>query len=377
MSTFLSVFRSKRVCWFVAFGLPLFALWLWLTFGYTHRYAVTTQFVLRNQQDTASMALGAASLLGAGGEQQDLHMLQEYILSPNLLAKLDAELDLRGQYASADILPPQRLASDASFDALLEKYRSLIDISIDATSGIMTYTVEGYASDQVLRQARATLAAAEAYVNDVSHQIAARQTAAAREHLDKTREDHTAKTHRLLTFQQENNTFMPDKDGAAALSVIGGLEGALAEERARLAGMLAYLAPTAPGVIESRAKIKAMEDQIALERTRLVSAKLGEMERQATPFNQLLASYQLVQMELELATKSYSESLAALQNAQIAASENLKSLVMIASPHAPQEHAYPRVWVWMLVAGVVHLFLAAPLAARLRALAPRPAKRKR
>jgi capsule polysaccharide export protein KpsE/RkpR len=164
---------------------------------------------------------------------------------------------------------------------------------------------------------------------------------------------------------------MPDKDGTSALSVIGGLESALATEKARLAGMLAYLAPTAPAVIESQAKIKAVEDQIVVERAHLTRPASATDAGGAKPFNQLLASYQMVQLELELATKSYSDSLTALQNAQIAASENLKSLVMVASPVLPQDHSYPRVWVWLLVAGVVHLFLAAPLAGWLhRPVAP-------
>ncbi len=373
-----SLLKDKRLCWLLAFGLPLLLLWLWLSFAYTHRYAVATQFVLRNQHDTGSMALGAASLLGGGaGEQQDLHMVQEYMLSPNLLQILDAKLDLRTHYAAKSVLPPQRLSRDASFDEFLSKYRSLITISIDTTSSIMTLTVEGYSPEHTLNQARLTIDAAENYVNEVSRTIAARQTAAAREHLDQAKADHVARSRQLLAFQQENNTFMPDRDGSVALSVIAGLESALAEERTRIASMSTYLSPTAPALIESRAKVEAIEAQIAIERNRLTSAVTPTQTTSgAQPFNQLLASYQLVQLELDLATKSYSESLAALQNAQISASENLKSLVMVASPVLPQDHAYPRIWVWMLAAATVQLFLATPISTWLHGLAPKRKSRR-
>ncbi|MDF3057823.1 MAG: sugar transporter [Rariglobus sp.] len=367
-----SILQSRRACWLIAYGLPLLLLWLWLSLGYTHRYATTTQFVLRNQHDTASMSLGAASLLGAGGgEQQDLHMIREYILSPNLLEVLNRELDLRTHYSARSILPPQRLPADASFDVFLAKYQSLIDVSIDTTSSILTLTVEGYSPEQTLRQSQLTLKAAEDYVNEVSRKIAERQTSAAREHLDKTKAEHAAKSRHVLAFQQENNTFMPDKDGSAALSIIAGLESALATEKAHLASTLAYLAPTAPAASESQAKIRAIEEQIALERARLTRSASATDEG-ATPFNQLLASYQIVQLELDLATQSYAGSLTALQSAQIAASENLKSLVLVSSPMLPQDHSYPRIWVWMLAAGTLHLFTAAPIAGRLLRPAPGP-----
>lgn len=368
----IQALKSKRLCWLVAYGLPLLLIWVWLSFAYTHRYAVTTQFVLRNQHDTGSMTLGAASLLGGGGEQQDLHMIQEYILSPNLLEILNAKLNLHDHYTSEAVRPPQRLSADASFDTFLAKYRSLVDVSIDTTSSIMTLTVEGYTPDDAFRQAQLTIEAAENYVNEVSRKIADRQTMAAREHLDEAKADHTAKSQRLLAFQQENNTFMPDQDGSVALSVIASLESALAGERTRLASMSSYLAPTAPALVQCQAKIEAIEAQITIERTRLIPTGEIKVSDGTKPFNQLLASYQLVQLELDLATKSYSESLAALQNAQIAASENLKSLVMVASPVLPQDYRYPRVWVWILLAGALNLFLAPSLAAWLHGFAPPP-----
>jgi capsular polysaccharide transport system permease protein len=375
----IQAFKYKRVCWLAAYCLPLLLLWVWLSFAYTHRYAVTTQFVLRNQHDTGSMTLGAASLLGGGGEQQDLHMIQEYILSPNLLKVLDEKLNLRAHYSSNFILPPQRLAADASSDVFLDKYRSLIDVSIDTTSSIMTLTIEGYTAEHALRQSEAILQEAEKYVNAVSHRIAHKQTIAARDHLTESKAEYNAKSQRLLAFQQENNTFMPDQDGSVALSVIAGLESALAEERTKLASMSTYLAPTAPALVECQAKAEAIEAQIAIERTRLIPTGTSSSANKTKPFNQLLASYQLVQLELELATKSYSESLTALQNAQISASENLKSLVMVASPVLPQDFRYPRVWVWMLLAGTLNLFFARSFSGWLHGLAPHatPASSKR
>lgn len=338
---------------------PLALLWLWLQFGYTHRYATVTSFVLRNQQD-ATMALGAAGILGGGGqEQQDLHMIREYILSPNLLERLDKELHLRAAYASSDILPPQRLPSDATAEAYLELYRERVDVAIDSTSGIMTMEVQGFDPALVLKQAELTLRDAERYVNEAFHQIADRQTVAARQTLEEARRERVAKSDQLLAFQKANQTFRPDQDGAAALSSTAGLEAALASEKARAAGLRGYLSEKAPVLQESEARIAALQDQIAKERARLVGAN----GTSAQPgFNQLLASYQLLQLELDLATQRYSDALDALQRAQITASENLKSLVVVSSPALPEQTTYPRVWVWLLLAAVIHLFTTGPIA---------------
>lgn len=336
---------------------PLAILWFWLQFGYTHRYSVITSFVLRNQQD-ATMALGASSLLGGSQEQQDLHMIREYILSPNLLEQLDKNLNLRAAYASTAILPPQRLALDASTEAYLKSYRKQVDVAIDTTSGIMTMEIQGFEPALVLKQAEITLREAEHYVNEAFHQIADRQTVVARQTLEDARRERVSKSDQLLAFQKANQTFRPDKDGAAALSSTAGLEAALAAEKARAASLRGYLSEKAPVLQESEARITALQAQIAQERARLVGAS-------GTPsqpgFNQLLASYQLLQLELDLATKRYSDALDALQRAQITASENLKSLVVISSPALPEETTYPRVWVWLLVAAAIHLFTTGPI----------------
>ncbi|GEM_PF-4153129 len=364
---------NKTLARLIAFVVPLALLWLWLTFGYTHRYATVTQFVLRNHQDASGMMLGDAALLGASGaNQQDLHLIREYILSPNLLETLDQELGLRATYSSSSVLPPQRLDSDASFHAFLEHYRSLLKITIDTTSSIMTLEIEGYDAEQVFKQSQATLTAAEAYVNRVSKEIAERQTASAHQHLEKAREDRAEKNRRLLEFQKQNSTFMPSRDSASALALIGGLEGALASEKARFASMSGLLAANAPAVIESRAKIDALENQIATERSRLIQ----ESPTDSMAFNQMLATFQLIQLDLELATKSYSEALAALQRAQITAAENLKALVIVASATLPEKPAYPRIWVWMLLGTVIQLITAPRIAALLLVNAPRKKKGK-
>ena len=349
---------------------PLALLWLWLAFGYTHRYATTTSFVLRNQQD-ATMALGAASLLGGSGqEQQDLHMIREYILSPNLLERLDKDLNLRAAYSSSDILPPQRLAADASAEAYLKRYRQHVDVAIDSTSGIMTMEVQGFEPSLVLKQAEQTLRDAERYVNEAFHQIADRQTIAARQTLEEARRERAAKSDQLLAFQKANQTFRPDQDSAAALSSTGGLEAALASEKARAASLRGYLSEKAPVLQESEARITAIQDQIVKERARLV----GTSDTAAQPgFNQMLASYQLLQLELDLATKRYSDALDALQRAQITASENLKSLVVVSSPGLPEQAAYPRVWVWLLLAATLHLFTAGPITSL---LVPKPVRKR-
>ncbi len=346
---------------------PLLLLWCWLAFAYTPRYATETQFVLRNQQDS-SISLGAAGLLGGGGpEQQDLHMLREYAYSPNLFKILDQKLGLRAAYASSHILPPQRLAADANAETALKTYRDLVSLSIDSDSGIMLLEIQGFDPDLLMRQTELTLTEVEHYVNTAFRHIAERQAEAARETLENARLERAAKSDRLLAFQTQHHTFRPDLDGAAAQSALAALEAALAEEKARGAGLAAYLAPEASARIENETRIKAIDQQIASERSRLVPAPAKE---DPAAFNRLLSSFQLLQLELDLATQRYSDALLALQRAQLVVSENLKSLVVISTPLRPDTAAYPRIWVWLLLAAVIQLFthplIAYPFLARLR-----------
>jgi hypothetical protein len=49
---------------------------------------------------------------------------------------------------------------------------------------------------------------------------------------------------------------------------------------------------------------------------------------------------------------------------------------MVASPVLPQDHSYPRIWVWMLIAAAVQLFLATPIATWLHGFAPKRKSRR-
>lgn len=362
----------KLVVRLIALFAPLLLLWVWLTFAYTPRYASTTRFVLRNQQD-ASLSLGANSLLGGGGqEQQDLHMMREYIYSPNLLEILDQELDLRAKYASRDILPPQRLDTDAPGEAFLEKYRSLLTIDIDTETGLMTLEVEGFDPDTVYRQSQRTLLLAEEYVNSAFHHIAERQASTARAVLEEARLERQTKAGALLDFQNKHQTFRPDLDGSATQSTIAALERALSQEKAALTAKSAYLSDSAPTQIESRAKISAIKEQIEKERAQLVSS--DQAGSGGEEFNRLLANFEMLKLDLDLASRRYSESLASLQRAQLAASENLKSLVVVSSPIRADSPSYPRTGVWMLLATVAVLLTHQPL---FGLLCPKPKLKKK
>lgn len=355
----------------VVYFAPVALVWAWLTFAYTPRYVTETRFVLRNQQD-ASLAIGASAILGGGPEQQDLHMIREFVLSPNLLAILDKNLDLRVAYSSPDILPPQRLSTHASFEDLLDAYRDKIDVEIDATSSIMTLRIEGFEPAFLLRQTELMLAEAEGHVNNAFRHIAERQARAASETLDQARKEREAAAGRLLAFQREHQTFRPDLDGEATQTALTALETTLAEEKARASSLEAYLGSDSPLREESRARIEAIQKQILAERSRLVPPDAPKGGSAA--FNRLLADYQLLQLNLDLATQRYAASLEGLQRAQLAASESLKSLVVISAPFLPTEPSYPRTGVWVLLVAFLNLFASGPI---IRMLTPPERKKKK
>ena len=113
------------------------------------------------------------------------------------------------------------------------------------------------------------------------------------------------------------------------------MQAELAREQAHLRDLKGYLNDTAPDVIASNNRIKALREQAAVERTRLTDQEAGDL-------NELNARFQDLKLDLEFAVDSYQSSMLALEKARVEASKKLKHLVVITTPAKAEEAMYPQ-----------------------------------
>ncbi|UCH75344.1 MAG: hypothetical protein JSU82_05735 [Rhodospirillales bacterium] len=316
--------------------MPFAVAALYLLLVASDRYVSETRFTLRDSgMPNEPVALDLGMLIGGVGglARQDAYVVRDYILSYDLLARLDAALDVRKAWSDPSIDPVWRLAADASEEDFLEYYRDMVDVSFDSESAIITVTLEGFEPAFAQTMLDMILAESEQLVNKISNQLAAEQLGFINGEIEATAARLKQTKSILVDFQNEHQVLDPKEQAGLVTNVIAQMEVSLAEDRAELTVLRSYLDGRAPEVVTLRNRIAAKTKQIEEEKTRLT----GGSER----LNTIAARFEELRFDVEFAHERYRLALMALEKAQIDASRKVKSLVVVARPNRPDEALYP------------------------------------
>lgn len=322
--------------------LPFATVAFYLLAFASDRYISETRFTVRDSDSTVqpvSFDVGAWLSGGGGGTRHDAYVIRDYILSPDLLARLDEAQGLRAAWSDPAIDPVWRLAADASAEDFLEYYRDMVAVTFDSDSAIVTVELQGFAPAATRRMLAMILAESEQLVNEISNRLARDQL----DFINGEINDNTARLKlakaKLLTFQNEHAVVDPKEEAGLITTVIAQMEVGLAEDRAELTALRSYLGRNAPEIVKLRSRVAAKAEQIEVVKTRLTG---GGNER----LNSIMARYEELRFDVEFANERYRLALMALEKAQIDASKKVKSLVVVSRPNLPDEALYPdRVYI--------------------------------
>jgi len=262
----------------------------------------------------------------------DAMLAQEFILSRDMLAKLESENDFVAHYRDhGDIV--SRLAADADAEERFEYYTEHVGVEHDSTSGVITLSVRAYSAEKAAELNEAMLRAAEALVNELNTRsrrdridLAQRQLAAEETRL-------VAARRALVAFQAEHDEINPLESAAAVLTVRSQLEGELASARAELIALRRTLQPNAPEVLSLRGRIAALQAQVDSQTARLSNGETG--------FAATIAAFEPLMVEKEFAQQAYQSALAALEMARVEADRQNRYVVSVARPSVPDAPTHP------------------------------------
>lgn len=316
--------------------LPFAIAALYLLLAASDRYVSETRFTLRDSgAPNEPMSLDLGTLIGGVGgiARQDAYVVRDYILSYDLLARLDAALGVRTAWSDPAIDPVWRLAADASEEDFLEYYRDMVSVSFDTESSIVTVTTEGFEPDFAQTMLAMILAESERLVNIISNQLAAEQLGFINGEIEQNAARLKVAKTILVAFQNEHEVMDPKEQAVLVTNVIAQMEISLAEDRAQMMVLNSYLDHNAPEVVSLRSRVAAKAQQIEEEKTRLTG---GDAR-----LNTIAARFEELRFDVEFAHERYRLALMALEKAQIDASRKVKSLVVVARPNQPDEALFP------------------------------------
>jgi capsular polysaccharide transport system permease protein len=318
-------------------GLPMALAVLYYAVIAAPRYQAESKVLIKDtaeQKDKGSSALGA--LLANAGSAGDALYLKEYILSLDMLQRLDRTLNLRSVFSETRGLDfASRLPRSAPQEWFLAYYRSHVDVLYDDKSTLLTIRTIGFTPDFAVRLNQAILAESERFINETSHRIAREQMDfAGQEVTDDRRRLDTAQQN-LIDYQNRNGVFDPIADAQAASKMIADTEAKASELEADIRNMRTYLNDDTPQVVAAKNALRSLREQIDLEKAKIAAPGTGKL-------NRLAAKFLDVKSAVDFNSDLYRTALTAYETTRVEAARKIKSVAVIASPHPPEESEWPQ-----------------------------------
>lgn len=349
-----NIFRTTAVA-------SLLALLYWGVLA-SDRYVSVAHVIVQRTDMANSQTVDFSSLISgvAGANHADQFMLRDYLLSVDILKKIDARLDLRSHYSDRryDLLS-RMWGADQELELFHRYYLRRVDIEFDERAGILVIKAQAYEPQLAMAITSMLVEEGERYMNELAHRLAEQQVQFLELQVDQRKAEVLDARQKLIEFQNSNSLVSPQGTVEGLVATINKLEARLTELKASRGALQGYLSKQAPAVVKLNLEIEAIEKQIDQERSRL-AAPAGKA------LNITVDEFQQLQLSAQFAEDVYKTALVALEKGRVEATRIIKKVSILQAPTEPQYPMEPRrlynlvvfVLVATLLAGIIHLLAA-------------------
>jgi len=269
------------------------------------------------------------------GSDKDALTVKEYILSRDVLKRLDKEHDFLKHYQESGADWFTRLSRSATFEEDFEYYLSRVNVDYDTQSGISTLKVMALTAEQAAQFASALLTYGEELVNELSDRAEMDQLELARQEVVAGEERLIMARTSMLLLQRSGEDINPTESAAAIMEIRSTLEGELAKTQAELTEISSYMRKDAPKVVALKNRIESLQTQIRNENRRLVDPDEDSLSSSIARFEPMI-------LEKEFAEQAYQSALTSLEIARTEAAKQHRYLATIVSPSVPDQTTHPQ-----------------------------------
>lgn len=319
----------------------------------TDQYESHAIFTVQSSENRPTLGMeGILAGLGtSSGNAHDAMAIRDYVLSRDMLGRLDKDKGFIAHYKAGHVDWFSRLSGDASFEDAFEYFRHKVHANFDPSSGSVTLDVRAFSAEQATGVAHAILGYSEEMVNKLSERQRRDRTTRAEADVKAAEERLSTSRQKIVGLQQKHGDFSPLQTATSAMEIRTALEGELARARAELMQLKSFMNADAPQVLAANEKVKSLSAQVSGENRRLVDPG------KAAGLNASLADFEAAMVEKEFAQKAYESTLATLELARADADRQHRYLAVIASPSKPDASTYPRRLHSILAAFVLSFLL--------------------
>jgi capsular polysaccharide transport system permease protein len=305
----------------------------WLFFA-SDRYVSNALVVVQrtNQVNGPQVSL-PPSIAGLGGasspNSSDQLLLTQYLLSLDMLEKLDAAFDLRSHYSGWGHDPLSRmLFKNEPIEWFYQYWLSRVVVEYDEYNGVVDIRVQAYDAKTARAIVEFMIREGEAQMNLISHQLAQSQVDFLTNEVTVTHKRLLDDTQTMIDFQNHQGLVAPETTAQSLNALIDHLEAQKTAVQTQLDSLPATLNANQPIVVMLKKNVAAIQQQISQRRAELASPSKRTL-------NYTVEEFQRLQMQVGFAQDLYKTALSALEQGRLDAARTLKMVSVLQSPTRP------------------------------------------
>ncbi len=313
--------------------IPLLLAVAYYGFWASNQYVTSFQFAVRGPSQATTGRSAGAALMGPSAMSPDSFVVTDYINSPQAIADVEREINLRAMFSKPDVDFWSRLSPNLTSEELNAYWTQMVSAHFDLISGNISVSVRAFTAQDSLRLAQALVATSDEMFRKLNTKAQQDYVRIADDNVDRAQQQLNKTRQALLNFREDSGLVDPDKTAQAGASIIDDLRKQLAALQTQY-GAIKATAPNSPMLATLNSQISALEGQIQKEHNS-GSSKVKAVTA-AT-----LAEYQSLDLERQVADKQYAEALALRSQAFLTAQNQQSYLALFAAPTLPQTSLYP------------------------------------
>jgi capsular polysaccharide transport system permease protein len=279
------------------------------------------------------MLLSAA----ASSVSEDTYAVHEYLMSRDVVERLEKEDDLRRLLGRPEGDAITRFPGvwfwRKDFEALYKAYSHFVSIEVDGNSGVSTLDVKAYQPEDAQRIARALLTFSEQLINRLNERARHDALAVFKREVATTEQNIASIQSQLTVYRIKQKMLDPKSASAGPLELLAQMNAQLANSKGQLAEIIRN-SPNSPHIRLIRTRIASLERLIGEEHTKIT----GNNGSVATA----LSEYERLDVQRLLAEKTLASAFTSLEAARLEAQRQQLYLETIAQPNLADYPLYPK-----------------------------------
>ena len=348
----MSVF--VRVSFLLVFVLPAALSTLYFTLIAAGLYSTEVRFAVRSGERSSleqMASLGAVSSMSPLSAVQDTLVVTNFIKSRALVEQIDKELNLRQMFSRDGVDFLSAFDPDAPVEELVRFWQHHVKVGVEAGSGLVTVTVRAFTPEDALAIAKAITQHSENMANAMSSRASGDLLADTEAELARAEARLKETRGKLQALRNAEGTLDPNAAAKGLNEVLAVLRTQRAQAESQLETQSAGLSADAPQLRPLRAKVAALDAQIA-QITDEMAGPEGSDDLSAT-----MTKFDALELDNQVAERRYAAAVAALESARLSAERQRVYVNTFVEASLPQEPTGPPRF-WYALAGIAGPFFA-------------------